>query len=220
MTREHLVCRALRWVGVGFVALALCAGTQARGQENGPAMGPAYMEALQDAVDSAIGDMAGTDLREEFTIAVLPIENDADARCYELVRISLSRAGFRVFERLDEEWENLLQEIEWGQRRDDIMDAASVQKFGHIQGVSAIMYGRILDVASSERGEISLRVSLHVSQVETGQHLWGDSAVGASELVPEQPFYVTHAKYLFLGVVILLLIVIIVRAIGRATRPR
>jgi len=208
--------------------LLLCAAgfgptvTPARGEA--PAISGAYMEALESAVAAAMADLQTSGLDTALTIAVVPMDGDDEMRCYDLVQIGLTAAGYKVFNRQPHEWQPLLEEISWGQRRGDIMDAETIQRFGEVKGVDAVLYGRLLDVAAEKAPDsatdlFSVRLNLHASVVETGEHAWGTSVVGRSTPPAPIPFYVRHGLTLALigaGVVVLL---IIGRIILRASRP-
>ena len=141
--------------------------------------GEMYTRALEQAIESACDSLEAAGLGTVQNIAVLPVNNDVNNEAYGLVRIGLTQTHYSVFDRQDAEWERLLSEIEWGQRRGDIMDAATVQEFGQIQGVEAVLYGSLVNVEESP-GRVMVRLNLHLSVVETGQHVWGVSVVGTN----------------------------------------
>ena len=86
---------------------------------------------------------------------------------------------YEFYTRDDNEWNILLSEIEFGERKKDIMDPATIQKFGNkIKGVDAYLYGKILEAAVKENGDAIFRVSLTLSKVETGQQLWSANIIG------------------------------------------
>ncbi|MFC1573199.1 hypothetical protein ACFL6M_06325 [Candidatus Eisenbacteria bacterium] len=182
-------------------------------------VGPAYTAALERAIATTLEGSPISKLDPDLTIAVLPIDHDLQERAYDLLRIELARADVPVFDRMDSEWEQLLGEIEWGQVRGDIMDPATVQEFGRIQGVSALLYGRILDVRAHEDATVSMRLHLHISVVETGQHVWGGRAIGRSSGTPPVPLWVAHGRLLSISGGGLILLLLIIAFIHRATRP-
>ena len=209
--------------------LLLCAAglgpsvTPARG--DAPAISGAHMEALESAVAAAMADLQTSGLDTALTIAVVPIDGDDEMRCYDLVQIGLTAGGYKVFNRQPHEWHPLLEEISWGQRRSDIMDAETIQRFGDVKGVDAVLYGRLLDVTTEKAPDgatdlFSVRLNLHASVVETGEHAWGASVVGRSTPPAPIPFYIRHGLTLALIGGGVLLLLIIGRMVTRASRPR
>ncbi len=183
-----------------------------------------YMEALEDAVSQAMRDLRASGVDRSLKVAAVPLDGDEDDRCYELTRNALTAAGFEVFNRQAHEWQPLLDEIDWGQRRGDVMDPATIQRFGDIQGVAAVFYGRLLDretvkTDDGAAGITLVRLNLHASMVETGRHAWGTSVVGRSTPPEPVPFHARYAWVLLIAGGILLVLMIGWIAILRSTRP-
>lgn len=93
---------------------------------------------------------------------------------------------FEFYTRDEQEFNLLVSEIEFGERREDVMTADTIQKFGKISGVDALLYGDVLDV-SQAGGQTSVKISWYLSDVETGQQLSFGTVVGTSkDIVPPQ----------------------------------
>jgi hypothetical protein len=134
-------------------------------------------EMLQRAADAALqpvgADLGGRRFENIKSIAVIPLRGDSDGYVTEHVRDLITQTPYALFTREDQVWNELLREIEWGVRREDVMNPETVQKFGKIEGVDAILYGTIWDNSInlwSIRGHT--KVSLVLADVETGQELW------------------------------------------------
>jgi TolB-like protein len=161
------------------------------------------------------------------SVAVLPVEGDKEEYVTNLLKTAVTRTDLSLFTRNDETWKKLVAEIERGVRQKDIMDAATIQKFGRIQGVSAILYGRIWDESVnmwSIRGRV--KVSVHLAAVETGQIVWssgpveGDAYMHWSEAVSQfwrYPLVIVAALVAFL--IAMAILRGIVRIIKHAMRP-
>jgi hypothetical protein len=166
--------------------------------------------------------------------AVLPLMVDLDGGYFtDQVRDQFTTlgkpVGFELYTRMDDEWDNLLEEIAMGQRVGDTMDAATIQKFGRIQGVQGVISGKVVSV-TRDGDDTRVRVSLRAFEVETGRQLWGKEAseiahrdrttIQKLSKFSESP----HAKlygWIALGVIVgLIVLFFIVKAFGSAARPR
>lgn len=85
--------------------------------------------------------------------------------------------SYNFFTRDDSEFNVLLSEIEFGDRRGDVMDQSTIKSFGKIKGVDALLYGKLLE-ATVEGDEGIVRVTLTLADVETGQLLWSGNITG------------------------------------------
>ncbi len=94
-----------------------------------------------------------------------------------------SSSRFTFYTRDEKLWDKLVGEIEFGEKREDVMSKESVQKFGKISGVQAYMYGRVLEADINSDGNAVFRVSLTLSEVETGRFIWGGQITGVSRKV-------------------------------------
>jgi hypothetical protein len=149
------------------------------------------------AVDYAAGRAAAqlwerlvdSQLRE-LRIAFLPLFNDGSdgvAPIYPVVRAELaSQTGRHSFFTRDEaEWNRLIGEISFGASRADVMDAATIQRFGAVKGVEALLYGEVREASSTADGAGVVRLTLFLAEVATGQQLWSGNIEGAYAPVAE-----------------------------------
>jgi hypothetical protein len=163
-----------KWVGrdmsraaAGIVGLWLCTGVVWADEAE------TLQRASDVALQSVAQDLGRKTLEGVKNIAVVPLRGDPDGYVTERVRDVVTRTAYALFTRSDATWNTLLKEIEWGVRREDVMNPETVQKFGKIEGVDAILYGIVWDQAVnlwSIRGHAKL--SLVLADVETGQELW------------------------------------------------
>lgn len=142
--------------------------------------------AAERAVDYAAEDAAVEALKmmrragvESARIAVLPLSDDVE-NIVPVLKAELGRYPglFEVYVREDAEWNKLLSEIEFSDRRSDIMDQATLQKFGSIKGVDALLYGSVREASVDYAGNGTVRLALVLSDVETGRRLWSGNITG------------------------------------------
>lgn len=141
-----------------------------------PGLDPeAVREAGQKAVRQAVTEILATPgLPRRLT--VLPLAQDLEGDYFtESTRAAVARQGesegFQVFTRESAEWSKLLAEIRRGDQYGDTMDAATIQQFGRVQGVQAILLGRIESIGLGSQQEVRVRLTLKALEVETGRLL-------------------------------------------------
>lgn len=229
-----------RFTLAAFTCLALLAPLQAQSHpfKSRDLSIPADVdpEKVKDAGNKAMAELlttllTRTDLPKKF--AVLPLESDIDSNYFTMQLrnyfTSIGRQnGYELYTRSDDHWNQILNEIKWGDQYGDTMDASSVQKFGRIQGVQALLMGRIGSVSKDEEGNPVVRVSVQAFEVETGKQLWGDEIKGAVN--PDQSSFhfdrlirkIPGGLYTVAGgaVLLLLILIFLMNAIGKAARPR
>ena len=186
----------------------------------------------RQAIDQAIGQVAqsldNTDFPGVKSIAVLPILGQDSDYATTVLQNAVTDTHYKLFTRDDGVWKTLLAEIEWGVNREDVMDAATIQKFGKINGVSAIMYGRVWD-SSVNMWSIRARakVSVQLASVETGQVLWSSQVIESESFIHWSDAVTKFWKYpslLIAGLAAMLILLVVLRkiakAIAEANRPR
>jgi hypothetical protein len=111
-----------------------------------------------------------------------------------VLKTAVTGAGLHCVEGKEDEFVmNIWKEIEWDERKNDILDTNTIAKFGQLQAAKLLLYANIRDVAGAN-GRGYAEIEVHVSSIETKQHLWsGDFArrfyapnqpVGAVDLSP------------------------------------
>jgi hypothetical protein len=190
-----------------------------------PARG-AYLtdKAIEAAALKAVSKIDTTKLGDVKSVAVLPLGgNDADGYAADMVKSRLTSSGLQVLARSEEEWKTFLAEIKWSVQREDIMDPATVQRFGKIKGCDAVLYGTVREVSRSLWGFRGVaRLSLHISDVETGQLVWSSGPVEGESYSHWSDLIVRFWNYpLLWGIVLLLVIIgVVVVLMRRATTAR
>ena len=133
--------------------------------------------ALKDAVADATSSLAAAaKIPAKEPVAVLPFA-DGGAGVVGLLKNALVSAGKTCVEgKEDPAWNEILKEIAWDERREDILDPATLDKFGKLKSARYLMYGCVRRVASSER-YVLVELELHVSSISTKEHVWGGTFV-------------------------------------------
>lgn len=141
--------------------------------------------AVEDAAVEALKTMrrAGVSLGR---IAILPLSED-HKNITPVFKAELGRYPglFEIFVRDDAEWNKLLSEIEFADRRSDVMDQDTLQKFGTVKGVDALLYGSVREASVDYAGNGIVRMALVLADVETGKRLWSGNITG--RFVQKQP---------------------------------
>jgi len=130
-------------------------------------------QALRMAVADARQAMEASGLKKLGTISLLPIKNDQDNYFSGLLKNAISEAGLTYVEGKDDPfWSKVLEEVEWDERKNDILDQGTLVKFGKLKAAKVLMYGALRE-ASVQGQRVFVEFELHASSLETKQHVWG-----------------------------------------------
>jgi len=134
--------------------------------------------ALKDAVNDAKASLAAAkQIPSDKAIAILPFAGDKSGKIVGLLKNAITDAGKTCVEgKEDAMWNEILKEIEWDERKEDILDPATLDKFGKLKSAQYLMYGFIRSLAATPR-YVLVELELHVSCIATKQHVWGGSFV-------------------------------------------
>jgi len=205
---------------------------------------PTLTEYAKQAGSSAIAQWMGEFLSKTVPpkrYAVLPLGSDLDDGYFTLQARNefSSRAlgtDYSLFTRDDTEWKSLLAEVRLGDQEGDTMDAATIQKFGKIQGVQGVIRGRIAGVylgsapangsirMADDAKTLQVRIVLQAFEVETGRLLWGTEKIASVQL-PDDSLVVPGSKrqwilYGAAGIAGVIILLLVLRILGAANRPR
>lgn len=130
-------------------------------------------QAVRMAMSDAQASLAKSGLAKLGSISLLPIKHDQDGYVEGLVKNAVSSAGLTYVEGKDDPfWGDVLKEVEWDERKSDILDQNTLVKFGKLKATQVLMYG-VLREASVVGQRIFVEIELHASSLETKQHVWG-----------------------------------------------
>ena len=189
----------------------------------------AAQQAAADVWKNYVGSFIDTKLK---SFAVLPLQRDIDG---DYVALQLRNKfteicgpqGLQLYTRMDAEWNTLLKEIAWGDNFGDTMDQGTIQKFGRIKGVQALVFSRITGASKTDKDGVKLRVNVQIFEVETGQQLWGKEIVATQEgslvQVVDAQIMRDYRQWFVIGGAVLgglILLYILMKMIAKASRPR
>jgi hypothetical protein len=132
-------------------------------------------QALQASVDAAVAsaeDVRGR-LSDGATVALLPISGDRDGYVSGLLLNGLTAKGLTCVEAADSEfWEAIMAEVEWDERKADMLDPETLVTFGKLKGAKYLVYGSLRAV-EGQGNPVYVELELHLSSIETKEHVWG-----------------------------------------------
>jgi hypothetical protein len=157
-------------------SLCLLALTAALAAALAPASA-AFPEEARQALRLCSADLqsalAKSGLPKEATIALLPIKRDAEGYALSILKNAATAAGLTCVEgKEDPVVQEIFKEIAYDERKDDLLDPATLAKFGKLKAAKLLMYGVVRD-ASGSAGRGYAELEVHVSSIESKQHLWG-----------------------------------------------
>lgn len=199
---------------LGLVFLLICGSAQA-----------AYApdKAIEDVALKVASLLDKVALGDVKSVAVLPLWGDTDGYVGDMLKAALTRKGIEVLVRSDEEWKMLLDEIAWNVKREDIMDATTIQRFGKIKGCDAVMYGTVRLVTQNVGGMRGMaRLSVHIADVETGRVVWSSGPVEGAGYMhwSEMVTAVIMDRFVWVVVVVVLAMAVLLMVVKRAATPR
>lgn len=133
-----------------------------------------FRQSVQGAVAEAKAALAATDkVPSGMTLALLPIEGDGDGWISGLLKVALTGAGKScVTAKEDPLFSEILKEIEWDERKADILDAKTIDRFGKLKSAQALVTAHARHASKSGR-YVFFELELHVTSIATKEHLWG-----------------------------------------------
>jgi len=131
--------------------------------------------AAQDAVKDAQAALVAAPVSSGKTVAVLPLAGDTkDNKVRNLVKTALTNAGKVCVEgKEDQLVDEIVKEIAWDERKEDILDAATVDKFGRLKSAQYLVYGGLRRVIGGSR-YVLVELELHITEIATKRHIWGN----------------------------------------------
>lgn len=135
-------------------------------------------QAVQDAVAKAQKAFASAPVPAKAGVVVLPLYNDEAEDFRDRMKIAVTACGKTCVEDknspvLDE----ILQEITWDERKQDVLDPATVVSFGRLKGAEYLLYGGVANRFVVDRYSL-VELELHLTEVATKKHVWGGTFVG------------------------------------------
>lgn len=164
--------------GLTLMALGMGVSAQNAGGGQGNSAGGQISEAARAAAKDAATDLAKSGVTAGKTLTVLPFAGDQGAYVEGALKNELTAAKLAVVEGSDSpQWNTILKEIGWNERKADMMDPKTLVTFGKLQGTQFLLYGSVRDFGDDGR-KAYVELELHVISIETKRHVWGKTSVG------------------------------------------
>ncbi|MEI6150193.1 MAG: hypothetical protein WCS01_13920 [bacterium] len=130
-------------------------------------------QAIQMAVAEAQASLGSSAIGPTTPISVLPFRGDQSGYVEGLIKNAVTASGRQYVEGKDDPfWNELLKEIAWDEYKGDLLDTATIVKFGKLRATKILLYGSVREASMSGQ-RIYVELELHASSVETKVHLWG-----------------------------------------------
>ena len=161
-----------------FTKTGLCAALAALTGGGALAQSTEYDETFRQAVQGAVAEakaaLAATDkVPGDAALALLPIDGDGDGWIAGLLKIALTDSGKTCVTAKEEPLlAEILKEVEWDERKADILDAKTVDRFGKLKSAQALVTAHARHASKSGR-YVFFELELHVTSIATKAHLWG-----------------------------------------------
>lgn len=139
-------------------------------------------DAIRNAAASATASLAAANCTAGQTIALLPLGNDPAAVLAGALKADLSTRNLTCVEaKEDPFFVEIMTQIEWNERKEDMLDANTITPFGKLQTGQLLLYGWMRQAEVSARHAYA-EIELHLSSIATNQHLWGGTFTGRAYL--------------------------------------
>lgn len=131
--------------------------------------------AVLDVTRDAQATLAAAPIPVGKAVAVLPMSGDTTKGSVRaLVKSALSAAGKTCVEgKEDALVDEIVREIAWDERKEDILDASTIDRFGRLKSAQYLVYGGLRRVAADRR-YVLVELELHATEIATKRHVWGD----------------------------------------------
>lgn len=130
-------------------------------------------QAVYGALDQAKGALSSAPFGKN-PIAILPMKSNHD-QLIGRVKNMLVNAGFVCVEgKEDPMWDEIIKEIEWDERKSDILDPATIVKFGKLKAAK-ILFQCEVRVVDKNDTRVYAEVEMRATDIATKQVLWGNT---------------------------------------------
>ena len=134
-------------------------------------------QALYSAIDQAAESIKAAPFGKKI-VAILPVRGvsvEFSSLLVHRLKNVVTKGGFVCVEgKEDSMWDEIIKEFAWDERKDDILDPATVAKFGKLKAAQILLQCRILTI-DKNKDRIFAEIELHATDIVTKQHIWGDN---------------------------------------------
>ncbi len=195
MTKSSAIFRAVVLMLAAFYCLPV--GAQNYDQAD---LDRALDLTIKEAANEAASQLKGLTVDGTMNIAILPLWGEGNKDYIaQSVKAALAGGPFRVMERNTEDWNSLLSEIEWRDKRADIMNPDTIKSFGRIEGCQGVIYGTVRESGADSNKQMAItRLILFLGDVETGEVMWSSQEIVKTkpltgDITPDQPVVLNPA---------------------------
>ena len=111
------------------------------------------------------------------TITILPFAGNFNDVLSGRLKNIITETGFTCVEAKDDPmWNEIVKEIAWDERKSDILDPATIVKFGKLKASQILLYGKVRAL-DQNADRVYAEIELHAIDIATKQHVWGGSFV-------------------------------------------
>lgn len=129
--------------------------------------------AVREAVGKSESSLKNATFDKKLPIALLPLKGDVNGEVAAALKTLLTNVGFNCVEgKEDPMWDEIIREVEWDERKDDILDERTIVRFGRLQAAKILIYGGIRTIDRNEN-RVYAEIDLHATNLTTKQHIWG-----------------------------------------------
>lgn len=180
-------------------------------------------DAGRAAIQQVITEFAASKAAASTSYIIMPLTKDIDQGYFTLQfeNAFTQKAGdkdFKLYTRTDKVLEKVLTEIEFQQNYEDSLKQGTLQKLALV-GAEAVILPRI-DIDRSGDGTVTLRASIGVHNVSSGEKAWGNES---SALIPGRitpTHWITRGIYALAGIALLMIFIWFIRTVRWKTNPR
>lgn len=175
------------------------------------------------AISQVLKEFADSKSSANHSYIIMPLTKDIDQGYFTLqFENAFTQSGrqenFKLYTRSDKVLEKVLAEIEFQQNYADSLDASTAQKLALV-GAESVILPRI-DIDQSSDGALTLRASIGIHDVKTGQKVWGGEG---SAFIPGKT---SISQWIMRGIILLAALALLMigiwfkRTVQRGTRAR
>lgn len=180
-------------------------------------------DAGRAAIQQVITEFATSKAAARTSYIIMPLTKDVDQGYFTLqfenaFTQKAGDKGFKLYTRTDKVLEKVLTEIEFQQNYEDSLKQGTLQKLALV-GAEAVILPRI-DIDRSSDGTLTLRASIGVHNVSSGEKAWGNES---SALIPGRitsTHWITRGIMLLAAIALMMIGIWFKRTVQRGTRAR
>lgn len=130
-------------------------------------------QTVQETVDAFGASLRASDVPADVTLTLVPVVGDRGGYVESLMKSAVTAAGRKfVVAETDPAWPAIVSQVEWTERKGDILDKETLLRFGALQAARILLVSEIRVAQISDRG-VLVEIDAHAVDARTARHLWG-----------------------------------------------